>query len=141
MPQTLTGRSAATGAGVRVEFDQRIGQVHGSADAGDVYIAPGWIDLQVNGFAGVDYNSPRTSQEDIGRSIDVLVSTGVTRFYPTVITGGPDDMRGALANLAKAVQFSQRRIELIGPVEGVGDRHRRDTDVGSHLFQGHPHCL
>jgi N-acetylglucosamine-6-phosphate deacetylase len=31
-----------------------------------------------------------------------LFSTGVTRFYPTVITGGPDDMRKALANLARA---------------------------------------
>ncbi|MGH9594990.1 MAG: N-acetylglucosamine-6-phosphate deacetylase, partial [Bryobacteraceae bacterium] len=58
--------------------------------------------LQVNGFAGVDYNSPTASMEEIGRSIRVLFSTGVTRFFPTVITGSPEDMRGALRNLAKA---------------------------------------
>src|SRR5207249_5045093 len=62
----------------------------------------GWIDVQVNGFAGVDYNSAQTSHEEIARSIQVLFSTGVTRFYPTVITGGPEDMRGALENLARA---------------------------------------
>jgi N-acetylglucosamine-6-phosphate deacetylase len=31
-----------------------------------------------------------------------LFSTGVTRFFPTVITGAPDDMMGALRNLAAA---------------------------------------
>jgi N-acetylglucosamine-6-phosphate deacetylase len=66
------------------------------------YIAPGFIDLQVNGFAGVDYCSPHASLPEIARSIRALYATGVTRFLPTVITGSPDDMLGALANLAKA---------------------------------------
>src|SRR5262249_52307313 len=68
----------------------------------EVYLSPGWIDLQVNGFAGVDYNSWQTPQEEIARSLQALFSTGVTRFYPTVITGSPGDMRGALENLARA---------------------------------------
>jgi len=66
------------------------------------YIAPGWIDIQVNGFGGVDYNSPTASQESIAQSIRTLFSTGVTRFFPTVITGSPEDMSGALRNLADA---------------------------------------
>ena len=41
----------------------------------------------------------QTPHDEIARSIQVLFSTGVTRFYPTVITGGPEDMRGALARL------------------------------------------
>jgi N-acetylglucosamine-6-phosphate deacetylase len=70
--------------------------------AGEGYLAPGWIDLQVNGFAGVDYNAATTPIEEIGRSLEVLFATGVTRCYPTVITGAPEAMRGALANLARA---------------------------------------
>lgn len=66
------------------------------------WLAPGWIDIQVNGFAGVDYCSPHSSHEDIGRSIRYMFATGVTRFFPTVITGSPEDMTAALANLAKA---------------------------------------
>ena len=67
-----------------------------------IFIAPGFIDLQVNGFAGVDYNSPSASPDEIARSIRAMFSTGVTRFFPTVITGSPEDMLGALRNLAHA---------------------------------------
>jgi N-acetylglucosamine-6-phosphate deacetylase len=67
-----------------------------------VYLAPGFIDLQVNGFTGVDYNSPSASHEEIARSIRAMFQTGVTRFFPTVITGSPDGMAGALRNLAQA---------------------------------------
>src|SRR5215813_9024981 len=66
------------------------------------YLAHGFIDIQVNGFAGVDYNNPHTAQEEIARSIRTLFSTGVTRFYPTVITGAPEAMRDSLCNLARA---------------------------------------
>jgi N-acetylglucosamine-6-phosphate deacetylase len=67
-----------------------------------VYVSPGFIDLQVNGFAGVDYNSPSASHQEIARSIRAMFATGVTRFFPTVITGSLENMLGALRNLAKA---------------------------------------
>ena len=66
------------------------------------YLAPGFIDIQVNGFAGVDYCSPQAAAEKIAQSIHALYATGVTRFFPTVITGSPDNMSGALRNLARA---------------------------------------
>ncbi len=66
------------------------------------WIAPGMIDIQVNGFAGVDYNSPDTPLDEIARSIEVQRATGVTRFFPTVITGSNENIRGSLRNLAKA---------------------------------------
>jgi N-acetylglucosamine-6-phosphate deacetylase len=67
-----------------------------------IYIAPGFIDLQVNGFDGVDYNNPATEPEQIALSIRSMYATGVTRFFPTVITGSPDDMAGALRMLSAA---------------------------------------
>jgi N-acetylglucosamine-6-phosphate deacetylase len=99
------GRNAATGERVVVEGDRVIAHVDSLLDSpggDDSYLAPGFIDLQVNGFAGVDYNSPESSAEEIGRSIDTVLSTGVTRFFPTVITGSPDRMLAALRNLARA---------------------------------------
>ncbi len=66
------------------------------------FIAPGWIDLQVNGFAGVDYNSAASSHEQIAHSIRAQFACGVTRFFPTVITGSPENMTAALRNLASA---------------------------------------
>jgi N-acetylglucosamine-6-phosphate deacetylase len=96
-----TGFDAASGAVVEVSFDRNISSVQPVAREADTWIAPGWIDVQVNGFAGVDYNSPKTPHEELARSVHVLYSTGVSRLYPTVITNGPDEIAGSLRNLAR----------------------------------------
>ena len=66
------------------------------------FLSPGLIDLQVNGFAGVDYNDPQTKHEQIAESIRIMFTTGVTRFFPTVITGSESRILGAVRNLAAA---------------------------------------
>jgi N-acetylglucosamine-6-phosphate deacetylase len=98
------GLNPIDGEAIEVTFDMAITGVDSLlAPPADLdYLSPGWIDLQVNGFAGVDYCSPTATHEEIGRSIRSMFATGVTRFFPTVITGSPEDMRGALANLAAA---------------------------------------
>ena len=98
------GIDPATGDPIEISFQDSIEGVDPWLGPPDdsVYVAPGWIDLQVNGFAGVDYNSPHANHAEIARSIRAMFETGVTRFYPTVITGSPDDMLGALSNLAQA---------------------------------------
>jgi N-acetylglucosamine-6-phosphate deacetylase len=99
------GLDPASGEHLEISFGELIAGVDpvlSAADASAAYISPGWIDLQVNGFAGVDYNSPTASHEEISSSIRAMFLTGVTRFFPTVITGSPDDMAGALRNLAQA---------------------------------------
>ena len=79
------------------------------------FLAPGWIDLQVNGFAGVDYNSPTAAHEEIARSIRELHGCGVTRMLPTVITGPEAGMAGALRNLAAA----REKLPEGGTIEGL----------------------
>jgi N-acetylglucosamine-6-phosphate deacetylase len=100
----LTGIDVSSGSSVEVSFERTITVVdHLIRPLNDaVFIAPGWIDLQVNGFAGVDYNSAASSHEQIALSIRAQFSCGVTRFFPTVITGSPENMVAALRNLASA---------------------------------------
>ena len=114
----IAGKDAATGAFLEVEFSDSIvavapavlppviagvgPRVGTASNDGELYLAPGWIDLQVNGFAGVDYNHPETPHPEIARSIRALFATGVTRFYATVITGSPQHMEGSLSNLSRA---------------------------------------
>lgn len=109
----ISGRDAASGGFLEVEFSDSIVAVTRASSEGELendrpgglshtYIAPGWIDIQVNGFAGVDYNHAETPHQEIARSIHALFATGVTRFYATVITGSPEDMEGALGNLSRA---------------------------------------
>jgi N-acetylglucosamine-6-phosphate deacetylase len=100
----LNGVDVSSGASVEVSFDRAINLVdHLIRPLNDgVFISPGWIDLQVNGFAGVDYNSPQSSHEKIAQSVRAMFACGVTRFFPTLITGSPENMTAALRNLAGA---------------------------------------
>src|SRR5688572_19605277 len=47
---------------------------------------PGFFDLQVNGFAGVDFNAPGLSAERVAEALERMRATGVTRCLPTLIT-------------------------------------------------------
>jgi N-acetylglucosamine-6-phosphate deacetylase len=112
----VSGVLVETGLGVEVEFDTHIRAVRAAAvGAGAAWIAPAFVDVQVNGFAGVDYNSPAASLEEVDRSIDVIHSTGVARFLPTVITGPADDMVAALRNLAESKNRAIAGFHVEGP--------------------------
>ncbi|MBV9083084.1 MAG: N-acetylglucosamine-6-phosphate deacetylase [Acidobacteriaceae bacterium] len=102
--KTLVGRAAGTERVLQIQYDGVLQSVDELIRAPDIveYVAPGLIDLQVNGFAGVDYNDPSTCIESIAKSIRVMFSTGVTRLLPTVITGSEERITGALKNLAAA---------------------------------------
>ena len=59
--------------------------------------APGFVDLQVNGFAGVDFlGADRAGYERAG---EALLETGVTGYLPTFITSAEDDLVAALGEL------------------------------------------
>src|SRR5689334_19731553 len=47
---------------------------------------PGFLDLQVNGFAGVDFNNPATTVEQFHESLAALRRTGVTQLLPTLVS-------------------------------------------------------
>ena len=127
------GIDAINGTPVEVQFDCAIASVGAAPNRGD-YIAPGWIDLQVNGYAGVDYNSPAAPHEELARSVRVQYAMGVTRLYPTVITGDPEEMTGALRNMARfqrafpeGAAFDGYHIEgpFISPEDGPRGAHPR----------------
>jgi len=129
-----SGIDAASGADIQITCEETIQSVSASPQRPGGWIAPGWVDIQVNGFAGVDYNSPATTHEEIARSVQVLYSAGVTRFYPTVITGAPEDMAAALRNLSRAKESLAEGVAMdgfhvegphISPEEGPRGAHPR----------------
>ena len=98
-----SGVDVATGDSVEIEFDHLIREIRPVAPAEDqMWLAPGFVDIQVNGFAGLDFNDPGASIGQIALALDTILTTGVTRCLPTVITGGPDDMLQCLRNLRQA---------------------------------------
>ena len=98
------GIDALSGLPVEVNFNERIERVRppDPALARDLMLAPGFVDIQVNGFAGVDFNDPLVSVSDVEKAIAAILATGTTKCLPTVITGGPDEMLACLRALRKA---------------------------------------
>ncbi len=115
------GYDALRGENILLEFQSVIQLADDLVEpaTGLPYLAPGFIDLQVNGFDGVDYNSPDTTQEDIARSLRTQFATGTTRLLPTVITGSREGMLGSLQNLYAAKQALPEGVAIEGfHVEG-----------------------
>jgi len=52
----------------------------------DLIIAPGLIDIQVNGYDGVGFSETNLSEEGIYSTLQKLWSLGITTFLPTLIT-------------------------------------------------------
>ncbi len=58
---------------------------------------PGFVDLQVNGFLGVDL---MTAEDDEYRRVgEALLETGVTAYLPTFISAPEEDLLAALASV------------------------------------------
>jgi len=93
----IHGLHYETGKPVRVEiekgFIRNISSVspRGTSD-GDLYISPGLIDNQVNGYQGVDFVEGKLSLDGIMKAAAALWEDGVTTFVPTLVTAGHDDL-------------------------------------------------
>lgn len=77
-------------------------------DLGDdnLRLSAGFIDLQVNGYGGIDFNDPATTTEQMIELTQRLWQTGVTRLFPTIITGSAEHLSTCLSNLARAANES-----------------------------------
>jgi N-acetylglucosamine-6-phosphate deacetylase len=102
----------------------------------DLYACSGFFDPQVNGFAGVDFNSPCLTLERLHRAALALASTGVTRFLPTLVTSSHERMVCQLRILAEALKkdplFQEMCLGIhlegpyISPEEGPRGVHLRE---------------
>jgi N-acetylglucosamine-6-phosphate deacetylase len=61
----------------------------------------GYVDLQVNGYADVDFNADELSAEKVAAVCERLRGDGVAGILATVITAAPDDMCRRLANIVR----------------------------------------
>lgn len=98
---TIIGRDPQSGRCLSLAVaDGVIESVQESSDATDLFLSPGLIDLQVNGVAGLDVNSPQLTPETIIHLVDAMISRGVTCFAPTIITAPTEAICHALATIA-----------------------------------------
>ena len=76
---------------------------------------PGLFDLQVNGFAGVDFNGPDLTADRFAEALGRIRATGVTRCLPTLITSSFDTFAASARFLPAYSDATIAGIHMEGP--------------------------
>jgi N-acetylglucosamine-6-phosphate deacetylase len=89
--------------------DGRVLAVGLAGGSGRGLAIPGLVDLQVNGFGGVDFLD--ADADGYRRAGEALLETGVTSYLPTLITSPPEQL---LAAMREIPQGDDRRPRILG---------------------------
>ena len=73
----------------------------------------GFFDLQVNGYAGLDFNSDSYSHDDLKQLCQRLKNDGVSKILATVITAPIPEMVVRISRIAKFVDEDREIAEII----------------------------
>lgn len=75
---------------------------------------PGFIDLQVNGFMGIDFSDGNLNEKELIRACTMLFERGTAGFLATVITSSPEIYKRNLPIIGKAMQLPELKGKLLG---------------------------
>ncbi len=116
-----------------VSIDAGVITAVGLERGGQGVAVPGFVDLQVNGFAGVDFLG--ADADGFAAAGDALLETGVTAYLPTLITSAEPDVVTALRSVPETRHGPRiLGVHLEGPFLSParlgthGLRARRDPD-------------
>jgi len=85
---------------------------------------PGFFDLQVNGFGGVDFNAPGLTSDRLDEALARMRATGVTRSLPTLITSSYEQFAASAKVIAQSSDESVAGIHMEGPYISPDDGPR-----------------
>lgn len=88
------------------------------------YVSPGFVDLQVNGFGGVDYNDTATRPEEVHRSLEAMADTGVTLCLPTIVTSSREHFVACARVVLAARHPAVAGLHMEGPYISAQDGFR-----------------
>ena len=114
----LHGRWIYSEAPIEIEIEDGIilGCVEVDSVPADTYLAPGFVDAQVNGFAGSDYSLDDLNLEHIVSIERAMRKAGATRHVATVVTSPQERITTNLARIADAVR---NEPTLSGAIPGI----------------------
>ena len=123
----ICGRHYATGDLVRVAWEngkfsaiekaesRQSGGADADRHAGDVWIAPGLFDVQVNGYGGIDFQKDGLTTGDLVSAARQLRNAGCTRFLLTLIT---DEWSRLVERLKHLRELREQSAELQSSIAG-----------------------
>ena len=83
-------------------------------DCAGLLAAPGFVDIQFNGAFGVDLSSPSLTVQQVLHVANLLTATGVTAFYPTVISCAKQEYEHILKTIRAAMETQQQQAPIVG---------------------------
>ena len=108
--QVLRGQDPQSGSPIEIKFEN--GVIH-SVEPGrheeQGWLSAGFVDLQVNGYAGEDVNADTVEQESFARLTEKLLGLGVTTFLPTLITSSEEKTAAVL----HAISAARKRYRFV----------------------------
>lgn len=119
----ITGKHIQTGQPTTFHIhDGKIAQSEEVAERSNLpWISPGFVDLQVNGYGGQEFNDEQLSVEHVAQISRQMDRDGVIAYCPTCTTHRRDVLAHALNTIAEAIESESdvaRRvlgIHLEGP--------------------------
>jgi N-acetylglucosamine-6-phosphate deacetylase len=127
----IRGKLCETGqpATVNVEGD-RIATVdrnggNGELGGADVWIAPGFIDLQFNGYGGHDFNQGfwtegESPTDTITRIVELAARSGTAMLCPTICTNSREAILNGLREVARACESDRRLTKAMPAIHVEG---------------------
>jgi N-acetylglucosamine-6-phosphate deacetylase len=92
-----------------------------------------FVDLQVNGYGGVDFNTDALTDENAAAVCERLAADGVKTALATIITAPLDAMIGRIGRLADLIETMDSFAEVIGGIHVEGPFiNPADGFVGAH---------
>jgi len=102
----------------------------------NLILGPGFTDIQVNGYGGIDYNEIQSDPIKLAGISRLLYQEGVTTHFPTIITNDPAQISRLilqLVSLRKSDELSRMSIEglhiegpFISPIDGPRGAHSKE---------------
>ena len=135
---SFTGRDPLAGGALRVSVRDGIvvGVERIAPEPGMAWLAPGLVDLQINGFGGLDLNDGALDAATVSALCRKLAAEGITRFLPTIITAFEPEILAAVTAIARAVAddpLTARMVAgihvegpFVSPEDGPRGAHRRE---------------
>jgi N-acetylglucosamine-6-phosphate deacetylase len=131
-----SGRSVFTGKPLKLSVEgETITSVEPCEGSGDLpWISPGFWDIQVNGYSGIDYSLESLKKEQIKSLTLFLAQHGVVYHVPTFVTMPDERLIRNLKTLRKAIEvFPELRtaipcVHLEGPFIALEDGPRGAHD-------------
>lgn len=107
-----------------------------AAGCGDLWLAPGLIDIQINGYRGDNFCDAGVTPDQVSAAVAKMADAGVTALCATVTTHSPASMIASVRAIARACEASAAtRDRLLGihlegpfisPIDGPRGAHPRE---------------